>query len=111
MKNEMKVGGMKYAVEIVPFVEIGGDRNFAGSCSYQDTTISIMEGLSRERFEEVLLHESFHAILHEAGYDEQDEEVVVRVGKILHTFVKENFPNDFERKVNDIIENAIEQGE
>lgn len=87
---KVKVGQLNYAVEEKPLVIIGDSSNYAGSCSYSDTCISILETLSEERKIDVFFHEMTHAMFHEAGFDEQDEDTVNRLAKVVHQVIKEN---------------------
>lgn len=61
-----------------------------GKCSYLDAKIEVTKGLSEERAEETFVHELFHAILNEAGYDDHDEDLVERASKVLYQVLKEN---------------------
>lgn len=87
---EVKIGPVSYQVIEKPFVEIGGDRNYQGACCYADTTIEILEDISEERKEDTFIHELTHAIFYEAGFEEQDEDMVNRVAKVLHQVIKDN---------------------
>ncbi|MBL1228743.1 hypothetical protein IW492_05790 [Enterococcus sp. BWB1-3] len=87
----MKAAGVTYQIIEKPFVEIAQDRNYMGSCSYQNTEINIVDSMSDDRKDDVLFHEITHAIFYEAGYDEQDEDMINRVGKVLHQVIKDNF--------------------
>lgn len=88
--SKILVGGIEYDVEFQQFIEIDSDRNFQGVCDYQNTKIKILESLSEERKEDVFFHEVTHAIFYEAGYDDQDEEMIIRIGKVLHQLIKNN---------------------
>lgn len=87
---EVKVGPVSYQIIEKPFVEIDDDRNYQGVCRYADTTIEILEGISKERKSDVFIHELTHAIFYEAGFEEQDEDMVNRVAKVLHQVIKDN---------------------
>lgn len=81
---------MNYSVASKPYIEIESDRNFQGSCDYLNTEISIIEDLSEERKKDVFFHELIHAVFYEAGYEEQDEDMINRIGKILHQVISDN---------------------
>ncbi|MEC2070328.1 hypothetical protein [Alkalihalophilus marmarensis] len=87
---EIKVGGVIYTVKELPVVDIGGDRNYSGACDYNQTTIELEEGLSDERKNDVLFHEITHAIFYEAGFAEQDEDMINRVGKVISQVFNDN---------------------
>lgn len=90
LPKEVKVGGVIYSVASKPFIEIDSDRNFQGMCNYLDTEICILEDLSNERRKDVFFHELTHAIFYEAGYDEQDEDMINRISKVLHQVINDN---------------------
>lgn len=88
--SQVKVGQLEWTVKESPAVIIEGNRNYAGSCSYEKTEITLLETLSEERKEDVFFHELTHAMFHEAGFDDHEEDVVNRLAKIVHQVVKEN---------------------
>ncbi len=91
VKNKIKVCGMTYILKIQEhFKAYDDDRNLWGYCDYEKQTIYIRESLSEQKKKQVLIHELTHAILHEAGYKEQDEDLVNRFSIILHQVVIDN---------------------
>ncbi|HGI4159096.1 TPA: ImmA/IrrE family metallo-endopeptidase [Streptococcus agalactiae] len=87
----LKVGGMTYNVVIQEhFKAYDDDRNLWGYCDYEQQIIYIRESLSEQKKKQVLVHELTHAILHEVGYKEQDEELVSRFSIGLHQVLKDN---------------------
>ena len=89
LPKEIKVGGIKYKVELVDYIDVAGERNFQGMCHFDQAKIEILSSLSDQRKEQTLIHELTHAIFYEAGYDEQDEDMINRVGIVLHQVMKE----------------------
>lgn len=88
--KSVKVGGVTYNVKLVeylPHEEVG---NKWGECDYQRSTIKIWEGLSPEKKEQTFIHELTHAIAHEAGIDEQDEDLINRFALVAYQVVKDN---------------------
>ncbi|MCY9083673.1 ImmA/IrrE family metallo-endopeptidase [Bacillus inaquosorum] len=83
-----RVGGVDYSVETVP--ELNRLYNLWGQVTYQDTNIQIDKGLSLSRVNNVLIHEITHAIFHEAGFMEQDEEMINRVASVLTQVLRDN---------------------
>jgi hypothetical protein len=55
-----------------------------GACDYDTATITLKTELSKERMEQVFCHELAHAIFYEAGYDDHDEDMINRLGIVLH---------------------------
>lgn len=88
--KHVKVGQVIYEVLEKKVVIVEEDRNFQGSCNYTNTTINILDSLSEERKKDVFFHELTHAIFYEAGYDEQEEDMINRVAKVIHQVIKEN---------------------
>lgn len=86
----VKVGSVNYEVAIVPYVEIDGDRNYQGVCDFKNTQINILSDISNERKEQTFIHELTHAVFYEAGFEEQDEDMINRLGKVLHQVLKDN---------------------
>lgn len=82
--SSIKVAGMTYTVEEAPFIEIDGDRNFQGVCLYRESTIQVLDTLSETRKVQTFVHELTHAIFYEAGFEEQDEDMINRVSLVLH---------------------------
>ncbi|HEM6128341.1 TPA: ImmA/IrrE family metallo-endopeptidase [Streptococcus suis] len=88
---EVKVCGIPYSIIIQEhFKAYDDERNLWGYCDYERQVIYIRESLSEERKRQVLIHELTHAMLQEAGYKEQDEDLVTRFSIILHQVLAEN---------------------
>lgn len=79
----VKVGAVTYDVVEKPFIEIESNRNYQGACRYADTRIELLDDLSDERKVDTFFHELTHAIFYEAGFEEQDEDMINRVGKVV----------------------------
>jgi len=88
--SAVKVAGVQYEVVEKDFIEIDGNRNYQGACWYGESTIEILSDLSPTKKEQVFIHELVHACLKEAGFDEQDEDTVNRLGIVLHQVLKDN---------------------
>ncbi|WP_407857658.1 hypothetical protein [Enterococcus hailinensis] len=89
LPKEIKVCGINYKIELVEVIDIAGERNYQGMCHFDLAKIEILESLSDQRKEQTFVHELTHAIFYEAGYDEQDEDMINRVGIALHQVIKE----------------------
>lgn len=88
---EIKVGGLTYdVVEEEHFSSSDDDRNLWGYCDYEKLIIKIRKSLSDQKKKQVLIHELTHAIFHEAGYKEQDEDMINRVSLILFQVIQDN---------------------
>ena len=88
--NKVKVAGVEYTVNVKPYIDISGDRNYQGVCNYQHTTIELLDDLSEERKRDTFFHELTHAIFYEAGFEDQDEDEVNRVAKVIHQVITDN---------------------
>lgn len=90
MIETVKVGQITYKVTEEPVITSQEDRNYQGVCSFTNTQISVLNSLSEERKKDVFFHELTHAIFYEAGFEEQDEDMINRVAKIIHQVIEEN---------------------
>lgn len=90
-----KVGGVNYSVvlkeDLVARFELGGQ------ILYPKSEIIIDNGLEKTRRDQYIIHELTHAIFFEAGYKEQEEDMVNRIGNILHQFIQDNDLSVFRR--------------
>lgn len=88
---KIKVGGLIYEViEKEHFASSDDDRNLWGYCDYENLIVKIRKSLSEQKKKQVLIHELTHAIFHEAGYKEQDEDMVNRISIVLFQVLKDN---------------------
>ena len=88
--KSVKVAGINYSIIKKHFVEINSNRNYRGQCDSNKGTIELAEGLSKDIEEQIFVRELVHACLDQAGYDEQDEEMVTRFSIVLHQVLKDN---------------------
>lgn len=87
----IKVGGLTYEVVAKEhFSSNDNDRNLWGYCDYEKLVITIRESLTEEKKRQVLIHELTHAIFLEAGFIEQDEDMINRVSLVLFQVLKDN---------------------
>ena len=92
MKENYKIGQINYSVQFKEFVIIEEEAFYQGSCDYEKCEITILERLDETRQEQVLAHELVHALLFEAGFNqEHDEDMVQRLGIVLHQFLNDNY--------------------
>jgi Zn-dependent peptidase ImmA (M78 family) len=103
---------MKFKVGVIDYVvtEKAGlmhKHELFGHVTYDDGIIEIEPSLSQQRKQNVLIHELLHACLFEAGYDEQDEEQVRRLGNVLTQVLRDN-DFAFMREEKDEINEALE---
>jgi hypothetical protein len=85
---KFRVGSNDYTV-----VEIEGlmrKYELYGQVTYSDCRIELEPDLAETRKHNVIIHELLHAALFEAGYDEQDEEQVRRLGNVLTQVLRDN---------------------
>lgn len=92
LPKSFRIGSVDYAVKEVEGLHDSG-QELLGCVTYHDTLIRIDSESSECRKKGVLIHEILHAMLYEAGYDEQDEELVRRLGNVLTQVL---IDNDFE---------------
>jgi Zn-dependent peptidase ImmA (M78 family) len=78
-----------------------------GQVTYDNATIVVEPTLCTQRKHNVIIHELIHAMLFEAGYDEQDEEQVRRLGNVLTQVLRDNvevFAEMFENEIEEEFE-------
>jgi hypothetical protein len=83
-----RVGTLDYKVTEAP--DMIRKHNLFGQVTYDDGIIEVEPTLSEQRKHNVIVHELVHAMLFEAGYDEQDEEQVRRLGNVLTQVLRDN---------------------
>ncbi|PGC80277.1 ImmA/IrrE family metallo-endopeptidase [Bacillus toyonensis] len=86
----VKIGGVSYGLEEVE--GLAKEHQVLGHILYDDLKIKLDASMPQDRKEETLIHEITHGIFYEAGYEEQDEDMINRVGKVLYQVIKDN-PN------------------
>lgn len=104
MLESIKIAGVDYKVEVVDgfemsesekrrFIKDGHDLEELtkwGEAVYHESAIRLWSGLSDEKKKQTLIHEMLHAVFHEAGYDEENEDEVNRLSIVLHQVLKDN---------------------
>lgn len=100
----IKVAGTHYNVMRAQGLA-SGDRLY-GDVNYVIHRIRVDADLSPERAQQTLIHELLHAVFYEAGYDEQDEEVIRRVSNVLYQTLADN---DVLTLMEEITEKAVAQ--
>ncbi|WP_159723164.1 hypothetical protein [Enterococcus sp. CSURQ0835] len=88
MLKSIIISGVRY--DIIEIETVDNDPTVMGLCVYADSVIYIKKALSKDRKNQTLIHEVMHAMFYEAGFDEQDEDEVNRLGKVLFQVLKEN---------------------
>lgn len=90
LPTTVKVGCVQYTVaEKDHMIQKDG---LWGEVNYYNTEINVDSSLSNERKEQTFIHEVTHAIFLEAGYKEQEEDMINRVSIVLHQVLRDN-PN------------------
>lgn len=92
--KKLRIGSIDYKVKDVKRPQID-DETYNGLCHFDKALIELREAMPDERKRQVLIHEATHALLHEAGYyyddnDVHSEDNVVRISNILDAFLKDN---------------------
>lgn len=84
----VKIAGIIYKVEEVE--DLAAIQGIIGRLLEDKAIISLEKSLSKERKEQVFVHEVLHGIFREAGYNSQDEDLINRVAIVLHQVLKDN---------------------
>ena len=85
---EVHVAGIDYTVHYQD--DLMRTHNLLGQVLYAESRIDIDSSMSDSKKEQVFIHELVHAMLNEAGYDEQNEEIVNRLAIVLYQVLKQN---------------------
>ena len=86
--NEVKVGGITYAVETVEFLCKGTD-GFCAEIDYCDCKIRLTKSADAKMMRD-FLHELVHALFDQCGYINHDEEMIDRLAAALHGVIVDN---------------------
>ncbi|MER2001229.1 MAG: hypothetical protein ABS862_01300 [Carnobacterium inhibens] len=84
----VKIGGLIYKVEQTRDLQ-GKDGDW-GHIAYKETAIRLDDNLTDQLANQTLIHEIAHGILVEAGYDEHEEDMANRIGKVLYQVLVDN---------------------
>lgn len=86
--GKVRIGGLEYDVKQVE--GLIQHHNLAGQIVYSSGVIKIDAGLPEDRKEQILIHEVLHGVFEEAGYNDEEEDMVNRLGKVLYQVLKDN---------------------
>jgi hypothetical protein len=89
------VNGLRFRVGTIDYTvtetsDLLRKHDLFGQVTYDDGLIEIEPLLCEQRKHNVIIHELLHTCLFEAGYDEQDEEQVRRLGNVLTQVLRDN---------------------
>lgn len=88
LPSKVNVAGIEYKVKETLGLE--QKHGLMGHVMYSTSEIEIDDRLSKERKEQVFVHELLHACFYEAGFNEQEEDMVNRVSAVLYQVLKDN---------------------
>ena len=86
--EKVKVTGVEY--EVIEVENMERDFNSLGQILYTKGIVKLDKGIVRDRKEQVFVHELLHACFYEAGFEEQDEDTINRLGIVLYQVLKNN---------------------
>ncbi len=92
--KSVKIGAVTYDVAFVDnLVTLRDDNTYKslhGSVNYTSCTIKVESDQDEQVKAATVLHEAIHAILHNAGHDDHDENQVIALGFGLYALLKDN---------------------
>lgn len=88
LPDTINVAGINYS--IVQVDGLSEEYDLGGQILYQKGIIKIDADMCQDKKEQVIVHELVHSIFNEAGYDNQEEEMVNRLGIVLYQVLKNN---------------------
>jgi hypothetical protein len=86
--NAVKIAGLEYNVTDVD--GLAEHHGLCGQVLYERCLIKLDSSLPADKKEQVFVHELVHGIFEQSGYDEQNEEMVNRLGIVLYQVLKDN---------------------
>lgn len=86
--NTVDVAGIDYTIREIK--GLADDHNLGGQIIYHKSDIKIDADMSESKKKQIFIHELTHAIFHEAGYEEQDEDMINRLSIVLYQVLKNN---------------------
>ena len=89
--KKVKIGGLKYRISEVE--DLGHQERspgMLGCINYHELTIKLEKNIHSTMQEQTLIHELAHGIFVESGFEEHEEEMVNRIGKVLYQVLKDN---------------------
>lgn len=89
--KKVKIGGLKYSVsEVEDLAHEERSPGLLGCIDYHQLTIKVEKDLNPKMQEQTLVHELVHGVFVEAGYEQHEEEMVNRIGKVMYQVLKDN---------------------
>lgn len=90
LPKNIRIGSADYEISIND--RLASRDGVWGLVDYGSSTIEIEEGISLSKTRETLAHEMAHAIIHEAGIRdlEEEEEYVTAIGPVLAMVLRDN---------------------
>ena len=87
----IKIGGTTFSIKHVPDLQSPEDNSsLNGRITWADCLIQIREGLSKQKVNQVLVHEAMHGILNDYCIEDENEGVVVKIGNGVYSFIVNN---------------------
>lgn len=89
--KKVKIGGLKYSIsEVDDLAHQERSPGLVGCINYHQLTIKVEKNVEQKMQDQTFVHELAHGIFVEAGYEEHEEEMVNRIGKVLYQVLKDN---------------------
>lgn len=88
--KKINVLGVDYGIEFKKEIEEDGEY-LLGLTDFQNSTIYLRSGMSRQRIWQTLVHELVHVMLYEDGNDDYNSEDLVNpLGNVMYQVIKDN---------------------
>lgn len=88
LPNKVDVAGINY--DVVEVEGLAEDYDLGGQILYERGIIKIDANMCKDKKEQIFVHEMPHSIFNEAGFREQDEDMIIRLGIVLYQVLKNN---------------------
>lgn len=88
LPKTIKIGGLIYKVEHKE--DLQGKNGEWGHIAYKEVAIRLDNNMTDQLTDQTFIHEMTHGILVEAGYNDHEEQMADRIGKVLYQVLKDN---------------------
>ena len=87
----LKIGGTVYNIQHIPDLKSPEDNSrLNGRIIWIDCLIKLREGMSKQKDNQVLIHEAVHGILENYYIEDENEGIVVKIANGLYSFIVDN---------------------
>ncbi len=91
MLKKVRIGGLFYKVsEVSDLGHSERSPGMLGRIDYHHLTLKLEKDVHNDMKHQTFVHELMHGILVESGYEDHEEEMANRIGKVLYQVLQDN---------------------